>query len=101
MISRKQAVDDHCKSCLYDQHAAGNWRQQVTLCSVTHCHLHAIRPTSRAPIPDSVLSYYGLPKGTLSVRGEDNSPNQGHTQGAKGKPVNKSVTSELSVGGEA
>ena len=40
--------------------AAGTWRQQVTLCSVTGCALYPVRPITKAPIPDATLEYYGV-----------------------------------------
>ncbi len=54
----RRCVNDKCRSCIYDPQAAGTWRQQVTLCTVTNCALYPVRPTSKAPIPESVLDYY-------------------------------------------
>ena len=56
--SLRKCINDHCKACIHDPKAAGTWRQQVTLCSVTGCPLHVVRPTTNAPIPESVLDYY-------------------------------------------
>jgi hypothetical protein len=58
MPSLRKRINQHCKSCVYDQNAAGTWRQQVTLCSVKSCALYDVRPKSTRPIPESVLSYY-------------------------------------------
>ena len=60
MPSLRKRINQHCKSCVYDQNAAGTWRQQVTLCSVKSCALYDVRPKSTRPIPESVLSYYGV-----------------------------------------
>ena len=57
-MSLRKAINQHCKSCAYDDLALGTWRQQVTLCGVKSCALYDIRPKSTRPIPESVLSYY-------------------------------------------
>jgi len=56
--SLRTAIDEKCRDCIFDPAAVGNWRQQVTLCSVYSCPLWEVRPVSRAPIPEAVLSYY-------------------------------------------
>ncbi len=56
--SLRTAIDEKCRDCIYDPLAKGNWRQQVTLCSVYSCPLWEVRPVSSAPIPESVLRYY-------------------------------------------
>jgi len=43
-------VDANCIDCIYDPLAPGNWRKQVTLCSVYSCPLHGVRPTSEGEI---------------------------------------------------
>ena len=60
MPSLRKGIDLHCKNCVYDHLAVGTWRQQVTLCSVKSCALYDVRPKSTRPIPESVLSYYGV-----------------------------------------
>ena len=45
--SRKKRMDLKCRSCIYDEKAPGNWRQQVTACKDDHCPLWAMRPVSR------------------------------------------------------
>lgn len=45
--SRRDAIDKHCKSCIYDQQdstAKGTWRQQVRACTSTDCELWEHRP---------------------------------------------------------
>ena len=59
----QKAIDAHCRSCIYDSLAAGNWRQQVALCGVISCELFEERPRPIRPIPDLILSYYGAKKG--------------------------------------
>jgi hypothetical protein len=60
MPSLRKRINQHCKSCVYDQNAAGTWLQQVSLCSVKSCALYDVRPKPTRPIPESVLSYYGV-----------------------------------------
>ena len=60
MASLRKRIDQHCKSCIYDSLAPGTWRQQVTLCSVKSCPFYDVRPKTGYPIPESVLSYYGV-----------------------------------------
>jgi hypothetical protein len=59
-MSLRKAINQHCESCTYDNLAAGTWRQQVFLCSVKSCALYDVRPKPTRPIPESVLSYYGV-----------------------------------------
>jgi hypothetical protein len=59
-MSLRKSINQHYKSCAYDNLAAGTWRQQVTLCGVKSCALYDVRPKSTHPIPESVLSYYGV-----------------------------------------
>lgn len=56
--SLRAPIDSNCRSCIYDPLAAGNWRQQVTLCRVTTCALYDVRPVSSVPLPERVLEYY-------------------------------------------
>lgn len=42
--SLRKAINDKCKSCIYDSTNGGTWRQQVELCAVTTCPLYALRP---------------------------------------------------------
>ena len=58
--SLRKCINNHCKTCIYDPKAAGTWRQQVTLCSITNCPLYPVRPVTKAAIPESVLKYYGV-----------------------------------------
>jgi hypothetical protein len=58
--SLRKCIDAHCNTCIYDPQAAGTWRQQVTLCSVTGCALYPVRPITKAPIPEAVFEYYGV-----------------------------------------
>ena len=62
-MSLRKAINQHCLICVHDKTAAGTWRQQVTLCGVKSCALYDVRPKSTHPIPESVLSYYGVDLG--------------------------------------
>ena len=47
--SLRSAVNNCCKDCIYDpmDKGAGNWRQQVTNCTVVKCKLYEVRPFSK------------------------------------------------------
>lgn len=42
----RSSINAKCKDCIYDDANPGNWRQQVTWCTVTTCPLYEVRPTS-------------------------------------------------------
>lgn len=47
-MSLRAAINQHCRDCVYDPKSGlGNWRQQVTACSVRRCALYPVRPVSR------------------------------------------------------
>ncbi len=47
-MTRQQAINEHCKSCIYDANSGlGNWRQQTSACTCTQCHLYHYRPKSK------------------------------------------------------
>jgi len=45
-MTRKQAIDKHCKECIYDEGAigSGSWRKQVSDCTSYTCNLYNYRP---------------------------------------------------------
>lgn len=43
-MSRKAAIDAFCKSCIWDRHASGTWREQVAACPAPRCPLYPYRP---------------------------------------------------------
>lgn len=47
--SLRRAVNEHCRSCIYDpmDKGAGNWRMQVGACTVVKCKLYEVRPVSK------------------------------------------------------
>ena len=49
--SLRKRIDLICRSCIYDEKAPGNWRQQVTACGCDYCPLWAVRPVSK-PHPE-------------------------------------------------
>jgi hypothetical protein len=42
--SLRNAIDEMCKSCIYDPGAEGGWREQVTDCDCSECPLYEVRP---------------------------------------------------------
>lgn len=46
-MSLRAAINDKCKDCIYDRCAPGNWRQQVSACTITGCSLWPYRPQSK------------------------------------------------------
>ncbi len=67
--SLRKCVNENCKTCIYDPRAAGTWRQQVTLCSVTDCALYPVRPVTKSPIPESVLKNYSVTEPKIAISG--------------------------------
>lgn len=59
-MSLRKAINLNCANCIHDSLAAGTRLQQITLCSVNSCALYDVRPKTSSPIPNSVLSYYGV-----------------------------------------
>jgi len=49
-MSLRKAINDHCKWCIHDTEAPGNWRQQVTACAITRCSLWPYRPKSSGKV---------------------------------------------------
>ena len=45
--SLRKRINLMCRSCIYDELAQGNWRQQVTACECDYCPLWAVRPVSK------------------------------------------------------
>ena len=72
--SLRNPINAKCCDCIHDDLAKGNWRQQVTLCSSYGCPLWEVRPLSRAPIPESVLNYYGVESDDRCLRGRNGYP---------------------------
>lgn len=52
-LTRKQAINMNCKTCIYDPTEAGTWRQQVKACPVKTCALYSWRPL---PVKASVTA---------------------------------------------
>ena len=45
-LTRQQAINAFCKECIVDPLDKGNWKQQVTACTMPNCSLFAYRPVS-------------------------------------------------------
>lgn len=44
MSTLKQAVKEHCRWCVYDPLAGGNFLEQIEACQITICALYEHRP---------------------------------------------------------
>jgi hypothetical protein len=44
----KDAIKSHCKGCIYDAQASGDWITQVEGCTVKNCELYNLRPLTKA-----------------------------------------------------
>ena len=40
----RRAINEMCKSCIYDSHSEGTWRKQVENCTSPDCPLYPYRP---------------------------------------------------------
>ena len=59
-ISLRKAINQKCRSCVYDEANVGSWLVQVTLCSCVDCPLYSARPVTKAPIAEGTLQEYGV-----------------------------------------
>ena len=50
--SLRGSINAKCKECIYDHHAGGTWREQVTACTSYACPLFAVRPLARKSLED-------------------------------------------------
>ena len=57
-MSLRKAINQMCKSCIYDPLSAGTWRQQVFLCSVKSCPLWEVRAKPTRTIPMAIIAQY-------------------------------------------
>ena len=51
--TRGEAIAAKCRECVYDDKAAGTWRQQVSACHLTDCPLWRVRPLAGG-VPDCI-----------------------------------------------
>ena len=42
--SMRKAINDMCKSCIFDGSSEGTWRKQVEDCTSPNCPLYPLRP---------------------------------------------------------
>lgn len=61
-MSLRDAINSKCKECIYDPHAEGNWRQQVTSCTSPNCPLFPHSPRSRAKTTKRASSFHCVAK---------------------------------------
>lgn len=57
----RNRIDANCVSCIYDDLAPGNWRQQVEDCTLTLCTIHEVRARSRARKHDLICRSFDDP----------------------------------------
>ena len=78
--SLRKCIDENCRNCIYDKQAKGTWRQQVTLCSMTGCSLHPVRPKTSAPIPEAVLDYHQVTEAECALYALSRPPEGGFSE---------------------
>ena len=54
--SRKAAIEQHCRDCIFDPNASGTWREQVRNCTSINCSLRPFRPTPYKTTPESLIA---------------------------------------------
>ena len=59
-LSLRGAINNKCRSCIFDEANAGSWLVQGTLCSCKDCPLYGVRPVTKSPISESTLKAYGV-----------------------------------------
>jgi hypothetical protein len=94
-MTRQQAINAKCKDCIYDECAPGNWRQQVTACTIRSCSLWEYRPKSRPKVRSTAILAHpqtdspkplGVVAGTPLVAAADTGRRgQAHPQGELGE----------------
>ena len=47
-VSWRNAVNEFCKQCNYDEYDTGTWLAQVESCTMIDCPLYTIRPVTEA-----------------------------------------------------
>ena len=58
--SLRAAINNKCRSCIFDEENVGSWLVQVTLCSCKDCPLYSVRPVTKSPISEGTLKAYGV-----------------------------------------
>jgi hypothetical protein len=60
--SRKAAIEQHCKNCIYSP-GDGPWRKQVAECTSKTCALFSFRPTPARTTPEARTAPVASEKG--------------------------------------
>lgn len=55
MPSLRQAIDAHCRACIFDPAAPGTWREQVADCASPNCRLFDVRPVPSQCVKRGVI----------------------------------------------
>ena len=56
-VSWRNAVNEKCKDCIYDEYGEGTWKAQVEACSMPDCPLYTIRPVTAATRKERAVRY--------------------------------------------
>ena len=75
--SLRQAINDKCRSCVFDEANVGSWLVQVTLCSCKGCPLYEVRPITKSLIAEGTLKEYGVTGAEFALYRQPD-PRQGH-----------------------
>ncbi len=89
--SLRKAINDKCRSCIYDDANVGSWLVQVTLCSCRDCPLYEVRPVTKSPISKGTLKEYGVTGAEFAFYRQLDPPDGHLTQRT---PVEESPTQE-------
>lgn len=46
-MSLRKKINQNCRGCINYPYAAGNWRKQTTLCTVTNCSFREVSPVTK------------------------------------------------------
>ena len=55
MPGLRQAIDAHCRACIFDPATPGTWREQVADCASANCRLFDVRPVPRQCVKRGVI----------------------------------------------
>ena len=76
-LSLRGAINNKCRSCIFDEANVGSWLVQVTLCSCKDCPLYEVRPVTKSPIPEGTLNAYGVAGAEFAFYRQPD-PREGH-----------------------
>ncbi len=56
-VSWRNAVNEKCKDCIYDEYGEGTWKAQVEACTMPDCPLYTIRPVTAKTRKERAVAY--------------------------------------------